>query len=269
MWALENHTPFAAQRACLADIHGAKVWVVVVRGTFHIPEQGPPVKAVQQQPVILAPEYLGEPGQSDLRHDTDLVPTKSTTDVLVLAGENGSHKPAALRVQQGEAVLVDKEVPHGPGSAPEQGNEHDLAPAGLGPLSPMSPPRLEHAGTYDETWRQERFPLLPLDFDPRFYLCAPADQQPGAHLQGGEAVVVKTVNPESQQEFTLPLVPLSFRSLFGQDWERHQARVYTVVIEPAERRLQMVWQTHLACHDRIHKLLKTVISLDDGEGAPS
>ena len=39
-------------------------------------------------------------------------------------------------------------------------------PVGLGPVAPHWLPRREWAGTYDEAWQKERFPLLPEDFDP-------------------------------------------------------------------------------------------------------
>ena len=36
MWALENRTPYAAERTWVLDKNAAKSWVVVVKGTFNI-----------------------------------------------------------------------------------------------------------------------------------------------------------------------------------------------------------------------------------------
>ncbi len=65
---------------------------------------------------------------------------------------------------------------------------HDLPlPAGFAPLAPVWETRLRHAGTYDERWLAERHPLLPHDFDPRFWQVAPPDQVATPHLAGHEA----------------------------------------------------------------------------------
>src|SRR4029079_3507430 len=37
--------------------------------------------------------------------------------------------------------------------------------------------RARFAGTYDDAWRESRWPLPPEDFDPRFFNVAPIDQQ--------------------------------------------------------------------------------------------
>ena len=36
MWALDNRTPYAAERTWVLDKNAAKSWVVVVKGTFNI-----------------------------------------------------------------------------------------------------------------------------------------------------------------------------------------------------------------------------------------
>ncbi len=62
------------------------------------------------------------------------------------------------------------------------------APANLAPIPPAWRPRQRHAGTYDEAWRRSRHPLLPQDFDYRFYNCAPAETVVTPFLSGDETV---------------------------------------------------------------------------------
>lgn len=50
-------------------------------------------------------------------------------------------------------------------------------PAGFGVVGRAWAPRLALAGTYDDTWQNERWPHLPLDFDFAYWSGAPADQQ--------------------------------------------------------------------------------------------
>lgn len=58
-------------------------------------------------------------------------------------------------------------------------------PAALGPWPAHAGHRRPHGGTFDATWRKERWPLPPLDLDPRYYNQAdPALQWPHAPAAG-------------------------------------------------------------------------------------
>ncbi|PTW39768.1 DUF2169 family type VI secretion system accessory protein [Rhodovulum kholense] len=63
------------------------------------------------------------------------------------------------------------------------------APQGFGPVAPWWQGRQAYAGTYDKAWEEAQHPLLPKDFDYRFYQLAPEALQvegylhPGDHLQ--------------------------------------------------------------------------------------
>lgn len=257
MWALENNTPFEAERACLVDARGARVWVVVVRGTFEVGPEGQAELADEQLPVLREPVYAGEPGQSELLHDADLVVTRPTTDLLVLGrahapvGHDEGPVPLALTVSRGDQQLLHKTTHAKAGE-----------PAGMGPVAPYVSPRLELAGTYDEAWRTSRAPLLPEDFDERFYLCSPEDQRPKSCLEGGDQLLLENLSPEGTLRLELPRCVLTFSTSFsdGQP-QNHLARLFSVTVEPEHARLQLVWQTHLACHDRIYKLQKTVVRM--------
>ena len=258
MWALENHTPFQAERACLLDAAGARVWVVVVKGTFEVDRDGQLILAGEQLPVAREARYAGEPGASEMLHDADLVVNKPTTDLLVLGqahappGSEEATVPVSIQVTGEQGVLVSRQAAVAPGES-----------AGFGPVAPFQSPRAELAGTFDEQWRQQRAPLLPEDTDDAFNLCAPREQRPAAHLTGGETVTIQNLCPEGTLELVLPRVVLTFRSVFGPNGQgdNHLARLHTVLVEPEARRVQLVWQTHLACHQKVYSLQKTVIRM--------
>lgn len=73
------------------------------------------------------------------------------------------------------------------------------APAGLGPIPPFWRLRARHAGTYDEAWQSNRHPLLPGDFDPRFWQCAPEDQIIRPWLRGDEGYRLTNLHPVYSQ----------------------------------------------------------------------
>ena len=83
MWALNNQTPFAAERTWTRDKNGAEVWLIAVKGTFDINIDGSLTLADEQEEVIMAPEFNGDPLATSLRYDTDLPHKKLATDVLI------------------------------------------------------------------------------------------------------------------------------------------------------------------------------------------
>ncbi|MDQ0134406.1 hypothetical protein J2T08_002324 [Neorhizobium galegae] len=66
-----------------------------------------------------------------------------------------------------------------------------IEPQGLGLVSPWWRCRQQYAGTYDDAWLDERHPLLPRDFDPRFWQCAPPDLIARPYLIGDEAYEIR------------------------------------------------------------------------------
>lgn len=59
----------------------------------------------------------------------------------------------------------------------EVASTYTHVPVGLGAIGRAWTPRLQRAGTYDESWLKTRWPYLPEDFDFRYWNAAPDDQQ--------------------------------------------------------------------------------------------
>ena len=326
MWALENRTPFSADRAFQRGVDGGEVWVVVVRATYCIRPGGHLELASEQFPVARGVEYFDEPGISSLRYETDLVLSKRTTDVLLHGhayapgGEPAKEIVASLTVgpvnkvfrvvgdrqwvrtlgaqeltsplpftkmplmwerafggvdpacDESAAKSFEPRNPIGTGFAskgvhPEGQRapnvlhiKDEASPVCLGPVARDWQPRVDYAGTYDGVWQETRAPLLPLDFDERFFQCAPADQQTPEFLRGGERVVLYNLHPNSPLIFELPTVQLGFSTEFRTKTVAHRAVLHTVIIEPDLERVQMVWHTRLECHHDVHGLRRTIVT---------
>ncbi|MBK7514862.1 MAG: DUF2169 domain-containing protein [Betaproteobacteria bacterium] len=84
MWQVDNRTPFATERGWVRDRDGSEVWLVAVKATFDVLPDGTTAVAKEQPPVLRLPEHFGEPGQSSVRYDADLILTKKTTDIVVV-----------------------------------------------------------------------------------------------------------------------------------------------------------------------------------------
>ncbi len=134
-------------------------------------------------------------------------------------------------------------------------------PAGFCAIASHWSPRLELAGTYDAAWDKSRRPLLPRDYDARARLCAPADQRPATHLRGGEIIVLGNLTPRGSLAITLPRISLEFMTHVGVGKRAHEAQLGTVIIEPEQRSVALVWHTALAVGPReVDYLDATVIS---------
>jgi len=132
-------------------------------------------------------------------------------------------------------------------------------PAGFGPIGRHWVPRVDWAGTFDEAWEKERLPLLPRDFDERFYQCAPADQQAPRYLAGGEPVALLNLTPEGLLRFNLPRVWLTFRTRLAGESIAHHANLHTVTLEPDVPRVIMAWHTSVPCHGKDTRLEGTTV----------
>jgi hypothetical protein len=117
----------------------------------------------------------------------------------------------------------------------------------FGPVGRSWQPRLQLAGTYDQAWRQERFPLLPQDFNPLHWQAAPEDQQLDM-LEPGLPVELWNLTPDSHRAFELPALSLQARctrgGTHGSTTSTHVLRPDTLLIEPEQGRFSLTWRAH-------------------------
>ncbi|NMG36500.1 DUF2169 domain-containing protein [Azoarcus sp. TTM-91] len=133
-------------------------------------------------------------------------------------------------------------------------------PACCAPVAPGWMPRLTWAGTYDDAWQAQRAPYLPLDFDPRFFNVAPPGLVTAEHLVGGEAVSIVGCSAGAPLQFTLPQLVIELQWDFDGRRIPAQARLDTVLIEPDQSRLQMVWRSQLAVDKKLTRLRQVTVS---------
>ena len=121
------------------------------------------------------------------------------------------------------------------------------APACFAPICGHWEPRLSYAGTYDERWQQERAPFLPKDFDPRFLQLAPPGLVAPSYLQAGEWVQVQGATPSGILRFQLPPARIEVTFVLDGAPQPVPANLDTVLIEPDQNRLVLVWRAALRC----------------------
>lgn len=131
-------------------------------------------------------------------------------------------------------------------------------PIGFGSVGRNWQPRLKFAGTYDQRWRDERFPFLPHDFDPLYFQSAPADQQV-AHFDGEEVVRCENMTEGGVFEARVPHfdLPLAFR--FRDREVRTTPRLDTLIVEPGAGRMMALWRASVPLGRKMHALREVVV----------
>ena len=130
--------------------------------------------------------------------------------------------------------------------------------AGFGAIAGDWQPRLSLAGTYDEKWQNERFPLIPTDFDNQFYQFAPLDQQVKS-IVGGEQVILENLTPKGNLRFAVPEKQFQCFSCVEGEIRKHSTKLSTIILEPDFPRIIMVWHSRILCNKEDHLLEYTYV----------
>jgi hypothetical protein len=139
-------------------------------------------------------------------------------------------------------------------------------PAGLGVISKHWEPRLSFGGTYDGPWLEKQFPLLPADFDMRFFQSVAEDQWL-PRPRGGEQVAVQGMTPEGVFRFVVPSCEVQLQLEYRDRLDKKMMDLDTILIEPDERRVSLTWRATADIHGDPFRLLEmTVGTVKDANG---
>jgi hypothetical protein len=172
-----------------------------------------------------------------------------------------------FRGKRSSSQMVDRPLPNledptkrisGISDAPE--------PMGVGYVAPSWLPRRTFAGTYDEEWRTRRAPYLPSDFKLDFFRMASAGLSSPEHLKGGEPVELLNVSPFGRQSFRLPRCGIEATVRIAGQRAKPSLGLETVLLEPGERRLCLLWRGALPCDKKALKVEEASFQLQSLEG---
>lgn len=141
------------------------------------------------------------------------------------------------------------------------------APRAFGLVAPHWAPRSRHAGTYDDAWRKDRHPLLPEDFDARFFQVAPPDQVFPGYVRGGEPVVVAGMTQEGGLSFALPALAPHAAVRVGDEDERLGGACDTVAIDCEQRTVTVTWRAALVVQGRVGRVRWVRIGMGETHAA--
>jgi hypothetical protein len=138
-------------------------------------------------------------------------------------------------------------------------------PVGFGFTSSDWQPRAAFAGTYDEKWTDERMPLLPVDFDRRFFNAAAPGLTAAGYFRGNEAVVVENASACGTIAFHLPGAPppLCQVRMAGRGTASVSTKLDTVIINTYEDLLILIWRGYHRIPNGPHDVDEILIQAEE------
>jgi hypothetical protein len=164
------------------------------------------------------------------------------------------------QVFDGAALLPNIEDPQNP----IRSIDDRPTPVGFGFVSPDWQPRANLGGTYDEQWMNERMPLLPKDFDRRFFNAASPGLIASGYLKGNETVLIENASPRGTISFDLPRVnsPKCRVQLTGRRDALVETNLDTVIVDTDEDLLILMWRGNLPVRNGPHDIVSVEIQAE-------
>jgi hypothetical protein len=126
------------------------------------------------------------------------------------------------------------------------------APMSFGFVSRDWEPRKSFAGDYGDKWQASRMPLLPEDFDERYYNSGSSGLVLEGYVRGGEDVSIRNATKNGPLKFKMPEVALETVVGIGYDFEIKGIRFDTVIINTDDEILILVGRNSFNIQNRIY-----------------
>lgn len=176
-------------------------------------------------------------------------------DALAAAGAPEPDVLPAPQWEDPEGPITQPDfTPQGPGLTVPQMAELRYAhrPAGFGAVGRAWTPRIQLAGSYDETWLKWSWPQLPRDFNMGHWCCAPAGQQVEGFLPGDAVIELANLVPPAHCPSGHAVIQLPGHRA-GVLWRtasglllKAEMVIDTVLVDTSTMTLALTWRTHLA-----------------------
>ena len=168
-----------------------------------------------------------------------------------------------FRAKKSKAEIVDQPLPCIEDPADLISSPKDRpAPVGFGFIGRDWAPRVGYAGTYDEAWQSERAPLLPADFDTRYYDRAPEGLVLPQAPPAGTPISVRGMGPEADVALVLPDVDLRAKVLLQASRHALEFRLQTMLVDTDSLTLELTHGAHLLVHGQVNDVVAVIVDGD-------
>ncbi len=133
-------------------------------------------------------------------------------------------------------------------------------PVGFGVVGRAWLPRRSYAGTYDQHWLDKVYPFLPADFDPRYFQCAPEDQQLPS-LRGGELMRCLGMTESGSWTVKIPRVQVPVRFCFHDRKVDGEPCLDTVLLDCDTREAVLTWRASVPLTKKLNHLREVLVGV--------
>jgi len=139
------------------------------------------------------------------------------------------------------------------------------SPAGFGFIGPEWEPRRKYTGTYDDKWMKIKMPLLPDDFDSRYFNASHPDLIAKGYLNGNEPVEIVNTSPNGRLKFNLPGIMPPEGMVVMQDETEHNitTNLDTVIINTDEDIVLLLWRGNLDIYGKLHDIYSVKVKMTE------
>jgi hypothetical protein len=193
-------------------------------------------------------------------------------------GDDSSDDPSDHEFEScnpvGRGLIARKSSLTGPVPLPNLEDPADLIespedrpmPVCFGFVAPHWEWRARHAGTYDSAWERERMPLLPRDFDRRFFHAAHPGLISPEYLQGNETIDVEGASPRGHLALQLPgNTPEAVVAMRTGAPNVLKLNLDTLVIDTDAHHVSIVWRGGQDVHRKIYELESVKVRMAQGD----
>jgi len=114
------------------------------------------------------------------------------------------------------------------------------APVGFTFVAKGWKPRSDYAGTYDTAWQSTRMPLLPSDFNPKFFTAASAGLS-SPFFVGGEPVELVNLTRTRQERFVVPTLTITGAFHLDAAPTSFSVQLDTLIVDAVNSQIVLVW----------------------------
>ncbi|MBK8259656.1 MAG: DUF2169 domain-containing protein [Polyangiaceae bacterium] len=149
--------------------------------------------------------------------------------------------PAGRGVAHKITDLIDTPAPQIEHPAfPHELATDDHPPAGYGAMRTHWLPRRSFAGTFDDTWRETRMPLLPVDYNPLFENVAHPSLQLSESPPAGTPISILGMSTAGPFQCEIPDLKLVIHALRNGSKETVRPQIDLILIEPERGRVELL-----------------------------
>jgi hypothetical protein len=138
------------------------------------------------------------------------------------------------------------------------------APACFGAIHRHWQPRMQYAGTFDDAWLENKSPLLPDDFDPRYHVSVPHDQWSTTPLHVDEPIEIENATEDGIFRAQMPRITPRFFATVEGNRKEYATHLDTLLVDTDKRTVEATFRVSIPIPRKLQLIEE--IEIEEGGG---